>query len=111
MSTKTGRAPAWLMPSPVAGLTLEHKQAVRARFRACGERSVIPLRDDNPIERTPLVTYALVAANVLAFCWQIGLPRVLGADDLLGADILEVGYNLRGYMPMEQHVARDLFVQ
>jgi membrane associated rhomboid family serine protease len=58
---------------------------VRARFCACGERSVIPLRDDNPIDRTPIVTYALVLANVLAFCWQIGLPRVLGADDLLGA--------------------------
>lgn len=26
------------------------------------------------------------------------------ANDLLGADILEVGYNLRGYMPMDQHV-------
>jgi hypothetical protein len=27
------------------------------------------------------------------------------ANDLLGADILEVGYNVRGYMPMDQHVA------
>jgi hypothetical protein len=26
-------------------------------------------------------------------------------DDLLGADILEVGYNVRGHMPMEQHLA------
>jgi membrane associated rhomboid family serine protease len=49
---------------------------------------VIPLRDDNPIERTPIVTYALVIANVLAFCWQIGLPRVLGAGDLLDADLV-----------------------
>jgi len=46
---------------------------------------VIPLRDDNPIDRTPLVTYALVLANVLAFFWQIGLPRVLQASDLLAA--------------------------
>ncbi len=46
---------------------------------------MIPLKDDNPIDRTPIVTYALVLANVLAFCWQIGLPRVLHAGDLLAA--------------------------
>jgi membrane associated rhomboid family serine protease len=46
---------------------------------------MIPIRDDNPVDRTPLVTYALVLANVLAFLWQIGLPAVLGQDDLLGA--------------------------
>ena len=44
---------------------------------------MIPLRDDNPIERTPIATYALVLANVLAFCWQIGLPGVLRGNDLL----------------------------
>ncbi|MBW8766601.1 MAG: hypothetical protein JF630_10370 [Geodermatophilales bacterium] len=27
------------------------------------------------------------------------------ANDLLGSDILEVGYNVRGFMPFEQHVA------
>jgi membrane associated rhomboid family serine protease len=32
---------------------------------------VIPLKDENPAERFPLVTIALVAANVLAFWWQI----------------------------------------
>lgn len=32
---------------------------------------MIPLKDDNPTERTPLVTYALVAANVVAFLWQL----------------------------------------
>jgi membrane associated rhomboid family serine protease len=32
---------------------------------------VIPLKDDNPTERTPIVTYALVAANVLAYLWQV----------------------------------------
>jgi membrane associated rhomboid family serine protease len=35
---------------------------------------VIPLKDDNPIGRTPVVTLALVAANLLAFFWQIDLP-------------------------------------
>jgi membrane associated rhomboid family serine protease len=32
---------------------------------------VIPLKDENPAERFPLVTIALVAANVLAFWWQV----------------------------------------
>jgi len=32
---------------------------------------VIPLKDDNPAERFPLVTIALVAANVAAFWWQV----------------------------------------
>jgi len=32
---------------------------------------VIPLKDDNPAERIPLVTIALVAANVAAFWWQV----------------------------------------
>jgi membrane associated rhomboid family serine protease len=32
---------------------------------------VIPLKDDTPTERAPLVTYALVAANVLLFLWQL----------------------------------------
>lgn len=32
---------------------------------------MIPLKDDNPAERFPLVTIALVAANVVAFGWQV----------------------------------------
>jgi len=34
---------------------------------------VIPLQDDAPIERTPVVTVALIAVNVAAFAWQIGV--------------------------------------
>lgn len=34
----------------------------------------IPFRDDNPVRRTPWVTYALVAANVVAFLWLWRLP-------------------------------------
>jgi membrane associated rhomboid family serine protease len=37
---------------------------------------VIPLKDDNPVERTPIVTFALIAANVLAFLWQLDLPML-----------------------------------
>jgi len=32
---------------------------------------VIPLKDDNPAERFPLVTIALVAASIVAFWWQV----------------------------------------
>jgi membrane associated rhomboid family serine protease len=35
---------------------------------------VIPLSDDNPLDRTPVVTYALVAANLAAWLlWQLPL--------------------------------------
>ena len=34
---------------------------------------MIPLRDDNPRRSVPYVTYALVAANVLAFLWELSL--------------------------------------
>src|SRR5579859_7002735 len=32
----------------------------------------LPLYDDNPISRTPYVTYALIAACTLVFLWQLG---------------------------------------
>ncbi|HET8540186.1 MAG TPA: rhomboid family intramembrane serine protease [Anaeromyxobacter sp.] len=32
---------------------------------------MIPLKDDNPAERLPLVTIALVALNVAAYWWQV----------------------------------------
>jgi membrane associated rhomboid family serine protease len=37
---------------------------------------MFPLYDNNPIERTPLVTYALVAINVLVFLWMSRMPDV-----------------------------------
>jgi membrane associated rhomboid family serine protease len=40
-------------------------------MRSRGE-VVIPLKDDTPVDQTPVVTYALVAANVVAFGWQLG---------------------------------------
>ncbi len=33
----------------------------------------IPLHDDNPVRRTPVVTYVLVAVNVLVFVWSARL--------------------------------------
>jgi membrane associated rhomboid family serine protease len=40
---------------------------------------VIPLKDDNPAERTPVVTYALVAANAVAFLWQLQVGLEISA--------------------------------
>src|SRR5688572_30804171 len=38
---------------------------------------MIPLRDHNPRQTFPFVTYALVAINVLAFLWELSLgPRL-----------------------------------
>lgn len=34
---------------------------------------MFPIRDHNPSERTPLITYALIAANVLVFLYQWSL--------------------------------------
>lgn len=34
---------------------------------------MIPLRDDNPTRTTPVVNYALLAACVLVFLWQVSL--------------------------------------
>ena len=36
----------------------------------------IPFHDDNPTRRTPVVTYALVAVNVLVFLWMSRLPEL-----------------------------------
>ncbi|MDE3041222.1 MAG: rhomboid family intramembrane serine protease [Nitrospirota bacterium] len=39
---------------------------------------MIPLHDDNPTERTPVVTMACIAACVLVFFYQASLPTGLG---------------------------------
>src|SRR4028118_935313 len=38
---------------------------------------MIPLRDNNPRQTFPFVTYSLVAVNVLAFLWELSLGRAL----------------------------------
>jgi len=35
---------------------------------------MIPLRDDNPVRSTPVVTICLIAACALVFVWQLTLP-------------------------------------
>ena len=34
---------------------------------------MVPLKDENPIEITPYVTYTLIAANILAFVYELNL--------------------------------------
>ena len=34
---------------------------------------MFPLKDENPVSRTPWVTYALIALNVLVFVWPQGM--------------------------------------
>jgi membrane associated rhomboid family serine protease len=82
-----------------------------ARAGAGGEPTVIPLRDDNPIDRTPILTYLLVLANVAAFCWQIGLPSVLGAGDPLSAmsEHLRASVLRGGAIPYEILRLRDIY--
>lgn len=35
---------------------------------------MVPLRDENPTKITPYVTYALIAANILVFIYELTLP-------------------------------------
>ncbi len=46
---------------------------------------MIPLRDNNPVERFPIVTYVFLFLNLLAFAWQLGLPEVLASRELFSA--------------------------
>jgi membrane associated rhomboid family serine protease len=71
---------------------------------------VIPLRDDNPVERFPIVTYTLLILNVLAFAWQLGLPGVLASPDLFGAmgAHLEDSVRRGGVIPYEVFTLRDV---
>lgn len=52
----------------------------------------IPLKDDTPTERFPIVTVVLVVLNLLAFGWQLSLsgdPGTSGSPILAGTDISE----------------------
>ncbi|MFI5962282.1 rhomboid family intramembrane serine protease [Streptomyces asoensis] len=44
---------------------------------------VIPVHDVNPVRRTPVVTYALIAANVLVFLFMPGLSGSVAGDSTL----------------------------
>ncbi|MEN8841420.1 MAG: rhomboid family intramembrane serine protease [Octadecabacter sp.] len=45
---------------------------------------MLPIRDHNPSERTPYVTFALIGLNVLVFAWQYGvLTNVTSSNQFL----------------------------
>lgn len=52
---------------------------------------MIPLRDENPTTKTPVVTFILIGINVLVFLWQlsVGLDRSVGAFGLVPAQVLQ----------------------
>jgi membrane associated rhomboid family serine protease len=51
---------------------------------------VIPLKDDHPSSRTPLVTLALIAANAVAFLWElaVGIDRAAFTGGVVPYEIL-----------------------
>jgi membrane associated rhomboid family serine protease len=52
----------------------------------------IPLYDDNPIQRPPLVTYARIGMCVGAFLWQLGQPARIVALQFGMVPALLFGY-------------------
>jgi membrane associated rhomboid family serine protease len=77
---------------------------------------VIPLSDDNPLDRTPVVTFLLIAANVAAFGWQLDLPALpsaYAAGDLLGfvERQLQLSALRGGVVPFEILTLRDIQYQ
>jgi hypothetical protein len=34
---------------------------------------VIPLKDDIPVDRWPVLTVGIIAVNILAFLWQVAV--------------------------------------
>ncbi|MBW4637652.1 MAG: rhomboid family intramembrane serine protease [Gloeocapsa sp. UFS-A4-WI-NPMV-4B04] len=66
---------------------------------------MVPLRDNNPISITPYVTYGLLAANILAFFYQLSLnPQQLEGFFHVAAVVpRELTSSLRG-IPLNQPV-------
>lgn len=61
-----------------------------ARSRLHPALFFLPLKDDNPTERFPIVTVVLIAINILVFGWQLSLssdPGSSGSEVLAGTDI------------------------
>lgn len=75
---------------------------------------MIPLKDDNPLDRTPVVTIIFLLVNVAAFLWQIDfvtLPAAAGAGQLseyLGRRLNDTALR-GGAVPYEILTFTDLF--
>lgn len=59
---------------------------------------MVPLRDENPIKITPYVTYALIAANLLIFIYELTLagPQLDGFFHLFAVVPKELTYSFNG---------------
>ncbi|MFD4506281.1 rhomboid family intramembrane serine protease [Streptomyces sp. NPDC058457] len=64
---------------------------------------VIPVHDVNPVRRTPYVTYALIAANVLVFLFTPGI-----ADSVAGGSDLAQLCHLQAFMDHYAAVPKEL---
>jgi membrane associated rhomboid family serine protease len=74
---------------------------------------VIPLKDDLPTDRTPIITFALVAANVLAFLWQlqVGLDTSVLRGGAIPYEILTFqDVDLRDLVPPPFTILTSMFL-
>jgi membrane associated rhomboid family serine protease len=69
------------------------------RTERVGRIDVIPIRDINPVRRAALVTYGLIAVNIVVFLYEVSMPSTghLGA---LASTWGLVPYRLTGLEPM-----------
>lgn len=75
---------------------------------------MIPLRDDNPVDRTPVVTFLFLALNLGAFLWQVdvgGLAAAFANGQLLDRYAARLGETaLRGgVVPFEILTFQDVY--
>jgi membrane associated rhomboid family serine protease len=63
---------------------------------------MIPLRDANPVRRTPVVTIAIITACIIAFAYRIGLD--FGSDGGAGVEAFFEHY---GFVPAHLSAAFD----
>jgi membrane associated rhomboid family serine protease len=75
---------------------------------------VIPLKDDTPTERTPVVTFTLIAVNVIAFGWQlfgIGLEESVLRAGAIPYEILRLeDIELRDVVPPPFTILTSMFL-
>jgi len=63
---------------------------------------MFPIADDNPVQRSPIVTWALIVACVLVFLWQLSLGR-LGDQMIFALGVIPA--TLFGYAQLPADIA------
>ncbi|MGW2613247.1 rhomboid family intramembrane serine protease [Streptomyces sp. NPDC001500] len=71
---------------------------------------VIPVHDVNPVRRTPVVTYALIGANVLVFLFMPGLSGSVAGDSTL-AQACHLHAFLEHYAAVPRELMHHQFLQ